>query len=226
MSLICLVHGSTQGPSCWDLLVPQLEQLGHSTIRADLPTNNPDASGTLYAEVIANSIPDGVKDAVVVAHSVSGLFNPLVAARRPVGRLIFLMAVIPKLGSSLTGQLQADSSMIYPEWIGVDPTKDDESALRFLFHDCRPEIIPWALSTRRLMNARGAMTETCPLDLWPKVPSSYILCTEDRIFQPDSFKRTAVERLSTIPIELPAGHCPHVSHPVRLAEEISKLAGN
>ncbi len=100
MSLICLVHGSTQGPEGWDLLVPELEQLGHRIVRPDLPTNQPAVSGDFYAEIIANAIPPGVDDAIVVAHSASGLFLPLVANRRLVGRIVFLTAAIPQVGCS------------------------------------------------------------------------------------------------------------------------------
>lgn len=32
MSLICLVHGSTQNPLGWARLVPELEKRGHSVI--------------------------------------------------------------------------------------------------------------------------------------------------------------------------------------------------
>jgi hypothetical protein len=56
MSLFCLVHGSTQGRSGGDLLVSELERRGHETVRADLPTDQPEASATLYADVISASI--------------------------------------------------------------------------------------------------------------------------------------------------------------------------
>lgn len=56
MSLFCLVHGSTQDPSGWNLLVPELNQLGHQTILVDLPTDQCGASATVYADSIADSI--------------------------------------------------------------------------------------------------------------------------------------------------------------------------
>ena len=45
-----------------------------------------------------------MSDVVVVAHSASGMFLPLVAAGRRIGRMVFLAAVIPKLGTSLLEQ--------------------------------------------------------------------------------------------------------------------------
>lgn len=37
--------------------------------------------------------------------------------------------------------------MLNPEWVGKDPTKDEQIARRFLFHDCSPEVTAWALTT-------------------------------------------------------------------------------
>lgn len=105
MSLFCLVHGSTQNASCWDLLIPKLEQHGHDTVRMNLPTNEPEASATRYADVIAEAIPADRGDTVVVAHSASGLFLPLVPGKRRIRRLVFLAAVIPRLGKSLLDQV-------------------------------------------------------------------------------------------------------------------------
>jgi pimeloyl-ACP methyl ester carboxylesterase len=221
VSLFCLVHGSTQDASGWDRLLPELERRGHEVVCTNLPNDRPEASRTRYAGVIAQSIPPGRDDAIVVAHSASGLFLPLVPERRPVRRLVFLAAVIPQLGKSFRDQIDENKDMLNPEWIGKDPTKDDQLALRFLFHDCSPKVSPWALSTRRLMFARQAMLEVCPLSSWPDVPSSYILCLDDKTVQPAWCRRAARERLGITPIELPGGHCPPVSRPRELAEVLT-----
>ena len=135
MSLFCLVHGSTQDASGWDLLVPELERRGHETVRMNLPADEPDASASRYADVIAESIPSNREDAIVVAHSASGLFLPLVPERRAVRRLVFLAAAVPQVGVSFQELVMADNSIFNREWLGKDPTRDDELALRFLFHD-------------------------------------------------------------------------------------------
>jgi pimeloyl-ACP methyl ester carboxylesterase len=223
MSLFCLVHGSTQNAACWDLLIPKLERRGHDVVRMNLPTNEPEASATRYAEVIAASIPLDCDDAIVVAHSASGLFLPLVPQRRVVRRLVFLAAVIPQIGKSLRDQVNEDKNMFNPEWLGKDPTKDDELARTFLFHDCSPEMTNWALGTMRLMFARQAILEVCPLSAWPAVSSSYILCLDDKAIQPEWSRRAARERLGVDSIELPGGHCPYVSRPSDLAEVLSAL---
>ena len=218
MGVFCLVHGSTQNASGWDLLVPELHRRGHRTITATLPVDEPEASATRYADAIVEVLPPDCSDLVLVGHSASGLFLPLVAARRPLRQVVFLAALIPKIGASLLDQFRANPDMLNPDWVGKDPTKDDEVAMEFLFHDCPPEIARWALTTRSLMNARGAMEEVCPLSRWPDVACSYIVCSEDRTISPEWSRRAARELLSIEPIELAGGHCPHVSRPAELAE--------
>jgi len=39
----------------------------------------------------------------------------------------FLAAVIPQIGKSLRDQVNDDKGMFNPEWLGKDPTKDDNS---------------------------------------------------------------------------------------------------
>lgn len=224
MSLFCLVHGSTQNASGWDLLVPELEGRGHRTLCVNLPTDEPNASGTRYATVIAMALADSEERPIVVAHSVSGLFLPLVAAQRSVSHLVFLAALIPQIGKSFRDQMQAAPDIFCPDWIGKDPTKDEALAMHFLFHDCAAEIAQWALSTRSLMYVRQALVEVCPMERWPDVASSYILCQQDRTLRPEWWQHTVPERLGAAAIELPGGHCPHVSRPGELADVLAGLA--
>jgi pimeloyl-ACP methyl ester carboxylesterase len=222
MSLFCLVHGSTQDPSGWNLLVPELQRLGHETILVDLPIDQPDASATVYANRIADSIASD--DAIVVAHSASGLFLPLVPAKHPVARIVFLAAVIPQIGKSLIDQVHSEPDMMNPDWRGKNPIEDDKAAMEFLFHDCEPRVASWAMTTRRLMMARQAMLEICPLNQWPPVQCSSIVCTADRTIQPAWSRRVARERLGLEPVELDGGHCPHVSRPVALAKVLHQIS--
>jgi len=202
----------------------EFERRGHRTIVPTLPINEPEASALRYAEAIVQTLPDDAGDVVVVAHSASGLFLPLVPIRRQVRQIVFLAAVIPKIGASLIDQFRAEPHMMNPEWIGKDPTASEEIAMRFLFHDCSPEIAQWALTTRRLMYAQRAYTELCPLDRWPCVPSAYIVCADDRTVAPAWSKSAARERLGVEPIELSGGHCPHVSRPADLADALLAIS--
>jgi len=223
VSLFCLVHGSTQNASCWDLLIHELAQAGHQCVRMDLPRDTPEASATRYAQIIADAIPADRDDAIVVAHSASGLFLPLVPHVRKVRRIVFLAAVIPDIGKSLSDQVKEDKGIFNPEWLGKDPTKDTQIAREFLFHDCSPAASQWALERMSLTFARQAILEVTPLTEWPKVTTASVVCREDRAIQPDWSRRTARERLHVEPIELAGGHCPYISRPADLAQILASV---
>ena len=217
MSVFCLVHGSAQGATGWDLLVAELQERGHRCICLDLPNDRPDASATEYAALIGAAI-EGVDTPIVVAHSASGLFLPLVPNYAPVAKLVYLAAVIPSPGESFLSQVQKDPTMYQPDFLRVRPPVDAAVAQHYLFHDCAPDVLPWAVSTLRMMYAKQALIEKSPLEDWPEVPSSYISCSEDRTINPVWWEKAARERLHTTPILMEDGHCPHVSRPRELAE--------
>ena len=227
MSLFCLIHGSAQNAQGWNLLIPELETRGHRVLTVSLPPNEPQAGATRYADAIVDALDQAdcdIRDAVLVAHSASGMFLPIAAARRPINHMVFLGALVPKLGTSIIEQFRVQPEMLNAEWVGKNPM-DDDVARRFLFHDCAPDVIDWALTTRELMYAHGAMTEICPLEIWPNVNSSYVVCAEDRTISPSWSRRTAREQLGIEPVELPGGHCPFVSRPAALAEVLTRIPG-
>ena len=98
-----LVHGAGHGAWCWQRLIPVLEALGHRAWAMDLPVEDPEAGCLRYAEVVDKAIPPA-DDLVLVGHSLGGLTIPLVAARRPVRKLVFLCALVPVFGRTLLEQ--------------------------------------------------------------------------------------------------------------------------
>lgn len=123
MSVFCLIHGSTQNPSGWNLLAPELESQGHQVICPDLPVDKPEASATYYAEAVTAALRESASPPIVVAHSVSGLFLPLVAKQRPVARMVFLAATIPQVRKSALQQLQSDPGMAWFALSGLEKTQ-------------------------------------------------------------------------------------------------------
>ena len=223
MAPVCLVHGSTQGPEGWKLLVRELESRGRKCVCVDLPTNEPDAGADRYADVIGNAVREMDDAPIVVGHSASGLFLPLVPARTKVARLVYLAAVIPQIGNSFLEQFRAAPEMYCPGFAGKAPTSDPELARQFLFHDCDGAVANWAATTLRLMFAKGAAVETTPLGAWPIVPVSYISCTEDRTINPEWWENAVRQRLDVEPIRMRAGHAPYVSRPAELADILIRI---
>jgi ubiquinone/menaquinone biosynthesis C-methylase UbiE len=62
------------------------------------------------------------------------------------------------------------------------------------------------------------------LESWPDVPSSYIVCADDRTATPAWARRAARERLGVETVEIPGGHCPMLSRPTRLAALLDQCA--
>jgi pimeloyl-ACP methyl ester carboxylesterase len=228
MASYCLIHGSGQGPDGWNLLARELETRGHSVFTPAFQVSKTDKGLAWHADTIVNALNgSGMKprDVVCVAHSASGMYLPLIAERWSPRRMIFLAAVVPRPGVSFMEQFRADPSMFNPAWVGQNPL-EDKVALDFVFHDCPPDRLDWAMSTRIMFYAKRAIAEPCPLRAWPRVPPAYIVCADDRTIAPAWQRKAARELLEVQPIELPGGHCPHVSRPEALAEVLQRMEAN
>ena len=227
MSTFCLIHGSGQGPEGWRLLVEELEKRGHHAITPAFDLTRTDEGAAWHAQTIVDGLTPSQRpeDVVCVAHSASGLFLPIIAEYWRPRRIVFLAAFIPRPGVSAMQQIRTDRdpAIFNPAWLGKNHM-DDAIALEFVFHDCPPARLAWALSTRIYFYAKQAIEEPCPLTTWPPVPATYIACADDRTITPAWQCKAARERLGVEPIVIPGGHCPHVSRPETLADVLHRAA--
>jgi pimeloyl-ACP methyl ester carboxylesterase len=224
MATFCLIHGSAQSPRGWDLLTPELQRRGHEVLLADLPAGVTQLPWQDYSSAILDAC-GSAKDVILVGASMSGIFLPLVATQSEgISKMVFEAGMIPVLGISPLEMVRSDRSMFNPAWIGKDPTRDPAIAREFLFHDCSPEVAEWAIGTMRLMVPMRVLNEPIPIQAWPAKQSVSIVCRDDRTILPDWSRRKAKEMLGVEPLELPGGHCPHVSRPAELAELLNAIA--
>jgi len=220
MTTFCLLHSSGQGPGGWRLVSEHLEDRGHRVLAPAFRVGETDKGAAWHAEALVEELAQSEcrsSEVVCVAHSAAGMFLPLLATIWPPRRMVFLAAVIPRPGISIIDQFRADPSMFQPGWVGKNHM-DDDVALEFIYHDCPRDRLQWALSTRVLFYAKRAMEEPCPLAAWPSIPSTYIVCADDRTVSPTWQRKAAREWLGVEPVELPGGHCPNVSRPDALAQ--------
>ena len=248
MSLFCLVHGAYLGAWCWERLIPELEARGHQVIAMDLPIDDPSASLSDYTDTVIQSLQGVDDDVILVGHSLAGMIVPLVALQRPIHRLVFLAALLPQIGmsgldqfydevapnmlkeigyqppaASLFEQLGDEPDIYNPAALTMKQASQDEAvAMEFCFHDCEPDVAHWAMSKLRDMRSLSHLTEVTPLQTLPDVEYAYIVCTDDRIVSPTWSKYAARKRLGVDAIELPGGHYSHISHPIQLAEVLTK----
>ncbi len=197
---LVLVHGSFHGAWCWERLIPALEAYGHRVVAVDLPISEPGLGADAYATVVSEAI-DGLghgSPPAIVGHSMAGLVVPLVAARRPIDRLIFLAAFLAQPGRSANDQRQAEpiDGLVPPttaEWtdLGRDVWQiGPTTATELFFHDAIADVAAWA-SSRLRPQCYQVIGEASPLEAWPAVPSSYIVCRDDRAMNPEWGRRAA-----------------------------------
>ncbi len=227
MSDFIFVHGSGQNAASWSRVGDLLKRRGHSVAAPELPKQASDWGLEDHAALIARSIK--VADPVVVAHSLSGVFLPWVSQIRKCRLLVFLAAVIPEPGKSVRDQFADDPSMFSPAWIEAgarwfDPSQRESLSREFLFHDCDEDTISWALPTVVAIDSRPLVTQPAPPIQWPTLATASIVATEDRTLSPAWIRRTTRRLLQTEPIEIQAGHCPHVSRPTEIAGILERLA--
>jgi pimeloyl-ACP methyl ester carboxylesterase len=213
---IVLIHSTGQSARGWDRLISELEARGARGHAVDLPNDRPELLAQDYASFLADHYGD-LDNPIVLAHSGSGPLLPAAATALGAQRQVWLAAWVPHPSLSFIGDVRAHKEEAFdPDWIGQDPTVDDDAAIQFVYHDCDAETQAWALTTRRPFFPEAAYNEAIALE--PAIPSTYILALEDRTIRPEWQRKMALERLGVEPIQLPGGHCPNVSRPTHLAE--------
>jgi pimeloyl-ACP methyl ester carboxylesterase len=232
MSTFALVHGAWHGAWCWERLTPELKALGHRVIAMDLPIDDGSASFDDYADVVCGAVRDVPgDDLILVGHSLAGLTIPLVAAQRPMKRLVYVCALLPIPGQSLAQQMAEDTEMLNPDYSQGLSEKDvegrrvwiDKELAQFhMFGDCDDETASSALA-QLCPQATNPYRLPCSLSALPAVDSTYVVCTDDKLVNPDWSRRSAPERLRADVVELPGSHSPFLSRPRDLAELLDRL---
>jgi pimeloyl-ACP methyl ester carboxylesterase len=226
MTQFALVHGAWHGAWFMEPLAAVLRARGHEAIAIELPSDEPEAGFADYVDVVVAGC-EGLGDVAVVGHSFGGLTIPLVAAARPVSRLVFVCAMIPEPGVSLLEQLEREPGIFAPGFNGAPDHDEQERSLwadpeataRTLYADCPPELGRWAAAQLR-PQGRPPNVEPCPLAAWPQVPSSYLLGHDDAVIDPAWSRRAARDRLGVEPMEVEAGHSAPLAHTEAVAEAV------
>jgi pimeloyl-ACP methyl ester carboxylesterase len=169
------------------------------------------------------------RDVVVVGHSLGGLTIPLVAADRPVQRMVFLAAFIPIPGKAFRDQF-SEPGMFPPSDESTFPVIGDDGLMSWPPERAIPALMP-DLEREAAMRAARSLRrqagtphgEVCPLETWPAVPSSYILCRQDTQVGADWARRAARERLGTEAIEVDGGHMLMIGRPDELTRTLASL---
>jgi pimeloyl-ACP methyl ester carboxylesterase len=228
VTTFALVHGAWHGAWCWEPLVGELEARGHRAVAVDLPCDDVTAGLDAYASTVLEAV-EGVAgdELVVVGHSLGGITIPIVADRRPVSRLVFVCALIPRPGRPLA-DVFTDSTLFVPgpsngtrrDDQGRSYWPDPAVAIEAMYPDCGPTLAQDAAARLRPQAAKPS-NDPSPLQTWPDVPVTSIVCDDDLMLAPAWLRRAARELLGVEPIDLPGSHSPMLARPGSLADALT-----
>lgn len=219
MSTFALIHGAGDSGWYWHLVSAALEARGHRVVAPDLAADDESATLTDYADAVVEAVGGG-GDLAVVGQSFGGFTAPLVADRLATDALVLIAGMVPAPGESPdewwtnTGYHSAVNSQAARDG-GLTGSADPYVSY---YHDVPRRLAEQALARGRAHPSLASMAAPWPMDQWPDVPTRFILCSEDRFFPPDFFRRLVAERLDIVPDEIPSGHCPALGRPQDLAD--------
>jgi len=229
---VVFVHGACvkDGPWWWQRTAELLAEQGLASDAPALPscgeTGEPtDARGPGLAEDVAavrHVLTASDEPTVVVAHSYGGIVTAQAAANvQAVRHLLLISSYLPEVGQSLSsfgGQEPAPFLDIDPDG-GTFTVRADALAETFL-QDCDPEIQREA-TDKTALQSLAVLEQPVQSAAWQHVPSTYLLCTQDR-GTPAELQREFARRASAV-VELDAGHHPFLSQPAAVRDLILAL---
>jgi len=161
------------------------------------------------------AVLDEGEPTIIVAHSYGGMVASQAGEHPAVRGLVYISSFLPAVGDSLAALSSGatDPVPVIPHADGsVSVNADDTAAFdaRFLHDVADPDLVRGAHNRLCAQSSVvfGAETTTAA---WERVPSTYLVCAEDRSTDPD-LQRAHAARATTIR-ELAAAHFPMLSRP-------------
>lgn len=217
---LLLVHGAWHGAWCWERVLPFLSRLGVTARTVDLPSvhDSERAPAVIAADAMAvrNLIETISGHVVLCGHSYGGMVitHPIAGNHPRVKRLIYLCAYMLDSGESPADfRNEPDRPNVIVDEKGMMMPDMNSVAERF-FGDCDLELQQWAMQRLRAM---PTPMDTMPGAAWHSVPSTYIVCTQDRAISVRLQREVFAPRARQV-LEMATSHSPFLSQPGALAE--------
>lgn len=239
MTGVVLVHGAWHDGRCWSPVVDELARRGHRAVTVDLPSERPGLGCLDYARAVEVAMADSSDPCVLVGHSLGGLTVPVVAERlgpERVVALVLVAALVPEPGRSFDDQVRADPGVMADGFgrgqvrhedrtTSWPPAAARDGLYRGVVEESSPQLVEAAVAGMR----RQAWTigrEPSPLAAWPAVPTTVVVCADDRVVAPDRLRTRAAALPGATVVELPGGHFPMLTRPSELAGILAAAAGD
>jgi pimeloyl-ACP methyl ester carboxylesterase len=224
---IVLIHGAFADASSWSAVVERLQRQGHRVLAPALPLRGL-ASDASYIRSVLDSVGGPI---VLVGHSYGGSVISQSAAECPrVKALVYIAAFVPDVGESaleLTNRYpgstlaQATTTQSYP--LPGGGTGEELIIRKDLFREQFSAGVP--VPTAQVMAAGqrpitlAALQEKATAAAWKKIPSWYLVATEDRNIPPAA-EQWMAERAGARTTTVRAPHAVAVSDPAPVTDLI------
>jgi pimeloyl-ACP methyl ester carboxylesterase len=210
VSTYVLIHGAGSDSWYWHLVTPRLRAAGHDVVAVDLPCDDDAAGLDDYARCAVDSIGER-QELIVVGQSLGAYTATMVCDRRPTRLLVLVAAMVPAPRES-PGQWWANTGHAFPD--PFDPAQ-------VFAHDVPADVAAELPAHLREQSDRP-FADPWPLASWPRVPTRFLLCRDDRFFPADFQRRVVRERLGFDPDEMPGGHLPALAQPEELVRRLEE----
>jgi pimeloyl-ACP methyl ester carboxylesterase len=223
MTTVVLVHGAFHGAWCWEPVRNLLDERGIANLAPELPLAGLDADADTVRALL-----DAVDGPVVLCgHSYGGMvISRAASGRDDVDRLVYLCAVQVADDAEMATMLPTALMEHLVHGDDGSLAVDLEHAAADFYHDCDPELAaksvaqlrPMPIGIRPATRADGEV----PQPAWTQMPSTYVVCTEDRAVHPDS-QREMAEHADDV-VVWDTSHSPMLSRPELVADLLAALA--
>jgi len=231
---VVFIHGafSRDGAWWWAPTAALLDRRGIASTAVAMPSCGdtgiaPTGAGPGLDEDAAatTAVLDEGGPAIVVAHSYGGMVASQAGEHPAVRGLVYISSFLPLVGESLAALSSgADPVPVTAHADGSVSVNAENTAAfdaRFLHDVADPDLVTGAHDRLCAQSSVvfGAATTTAA---WERVPSTYLVCAEDRSTDPDLQRGQAA--MATTIRELPAAHFPMLSRPDLVARCIEEIA--
>jgi pimeloyl-ACP methyl ester carboxylesterase len=231
---VVFIHGAftRDGAWWWAPTAALLARSGIASVAVALPSCGeagvpPTGAGPGLADDAGatTAVLDEDGPAILVAHSYGGMVATQAGEHPAVRRLVYISSFLPRVGEDLaTVSAGPDPVPVIPNADGSVSVDDANRAAfdaRFL-HDVEdPDLVSGA-HDRLCAQSSVVFTAQATTAAWERVPSTYLVCAEERSTDPE-LQRAQAARATTVH-ELPAGHFPFLSRPDLVAACIEEAA--
>jgi pimeloyl-ACP methyl ester carboxylesterase len=196
------VHGGWHDGWSWHLVRELLDARGVPSVALDLPMTTLDRDAAVLSGALAKVEGDAV--VIYLAAVLTEAGHPTLASPPVKGRETMRSKVV--IETSTTTEI------------------DPEASLEVFYHDVEPSLARQAAARLRPFQKAGyAVIETSAVAAWRTIPTTYVVCTEDRMIHPDTQREMAAAAGAEV-IEWHSSHSPFLSHPDLVADLVARRA--